>query len=131
MKKKIHKSRIFLTMTLGVMLTVSLIAGCKSVEVKPTGKEEIVEEEISQEEVGESEKDWIEIRVLDERTGKPIPQIGYTIKFDDGSERTGTTNDEGFLFEDDVPSDKYELILDGFDVIRDGDIYPFRRSNLK
>ena len=74
-------------------------------------------------------KDWIEIRLLDEQTGKPITQREYTMKFDDGSERKGTTDDRGFLFENDIPSGNYELILDELDFIRDRAQLPQRRNN--
>jgi len=119
MKNKNYKNIILLILASGILLFLVNFAACSKGSLVDSRKQ------------SESEKGWIEIRVLDERTGEPIPRIGYTIKFDDGSERTGTTNDEGFLFEDDVPSDKYELILDEYEVIRGGDIYPFRRSNLK
>ena len=74
-------------------------------------------------------KDWIEIRLLDEQTGEPVTQRGYTMKFDDGSERTGTTDERGFLFEDNIPSDNYELIIDELDVLSDGAQLPKRRNN--
>ena len=78
----------------------------------------------------ESEKNWIEIRLLDQAGGKPIPQRKYTIKFDDGTERTGITDDDGFLFEDDIPSGNYELIFDGIDNIDYGEKFPYKRSKL-
>ena len=85
---------------------------------------------LKKEKNGEPEKDWIEIRLLDNQTGKPIAQRKYTVKFDDGTERTGTTNDDGFLFENDIPSRNYELIFDGLDVIRMGKKFLHKRSNL-
>ena len=74
-------------------------------------------------------KDWLEIRLSDKQTGKPIAQREYTIKFDDGSERTGTTDDNGFLFEDNIPSENYEVILDKSVVMKKTSKFPMRRNN--
>jgi phage protein D len=81
------------------------------------------------EEKGKLVKNWIEIRLLDEQTGEPIVQREYTIKFDDGSERTGTTDDNGFLFEDDIPSENYELMFDDLDIIKEDGKSPEKRNN--
>ena len=74
-------------------------------------------------------KNWFEFRLLDEQTGEPMAQRGYTIKFEDGSERTGTTDDRGFLFEDNVPSGNYELTFDEIDSFKDRAKLPKRRNN--
>jgi len=74
-------------------------------------------------------KNWLEMRLLDEQTGEPIAQREYTIKFEDGSERTGTTDDRGFLFEDNIPLGSYELTFDEFDVKRDGTKLSQKRNN--
>jgi len=160
MKNKNHKSRVFLTIALGVMLAIILI-GCKKESNKSTRYEhdyveggrwgrlqddindlilkaswslkkyrKLIVNYISYK-PGKVEKDWIEIRILDEMTGKPMPQREYTLKFDDGSERKGITNDEGFLFEDDIPSGKWELILDGHKVTEFVNASPYKRSNIK
>lgn len=47
-------------------------------------------------------KDWIEITIED-RTGVPVPNRRYILHLPDGSDRDGTSNNEGVVREEDVP----------------------------
>jgi len=42
-------------------------------------------------------KNWIEIELVNEKTGKPVPGEPYEIKKPDGKTETGTLDDKGFV----------------------------------
>jgi phage protein D len=51
--------------------------------------------------------DGIHRRLVDEETGEPLAGVDYEIILHGGEKRTGTTDGDGFLEEDDVPTGNY------------------------
>jgi hypothetical protein len=74
-------------------------------------------------------KDWLEIELIDEETGDPIKEKEYILKLADGKERKGKTDKDGYFFEDNIPPGKYELIIDGLELIDIENKGKQRRSN--
>jgi phage protein D len=79
-------------------------------------------------EKGKLKNNWLELRLVDEDSGEPYAQVDYILKFDDGTERSGTTDENGFLFEDNLPSQEYELILEDMDIKGENNEVTERRS---
>ena len=41
-------------------------------------------------------KDWIEIEAINEETGEPFANMEFKLRFNDGSEISGTLDDNGY-----------------------------------
>jgi hypothetical protein len=114
----------------GYVTSFEAVRNARNVKKKSAGSARVsIIQQVKKAVKGILVKKWIEIRLLDKQTREPIKQRGYTIKFEDGSERTGTTDDKGFLFEDDIPSENYELIFDELDTTEDGSKLLQKRNN--
>ncbi len=54
---------------------------------------------------------WIRTQLLDKGTGKPIANKKYTIYLLDGTEITGTTDDEGYVVQTNLKKGQYFIVI--------------------